>query len=57
MSTSARARVVHHSDPKAHNTWEAKDVIVPADVAVSIADGGVKLTLPALSLTTMQLTL
>jgi len=51
----ASARMIHHVDPKAHNTWDSKEVIVPTDHELSPADGELRLALPPLSLTTVSI--
>ena len=55
--SSVRARMVHHDDPKAHNSWDRRDVIAPSDADVAQQGDGLALTLPALSLVTIELTL
>jgi len=57
VPSGVSARQVHHTDPKAHNSWERRNVVVPTDVDVAIVPEGLRLTVPPLSLTTVQLTL
>ncbi len=55
--TTARARLVHHADPKAHNSWDDRGVVVPSDAATMLTDDGLVVDMPALSLVTIELDL
>lgn len=49
----ASARILHHPDMNAHNSFEAPNVVVPKDHTVQITAGGLRLTLPPLSVVTV----
>ena len=54
--TSARARILTASTPRAANSADAPDAVVPTDLAVSSSDRGVwRLELPPHSLATLVL--
>jgi alpha-N-arabinofuranosidase len=53
--SSARARLIHHDDPKAHNSWEHREVIEPAEVEVARHADGLSVMLPAMSMVTVEL--
>ncbi len=52
--TPARARILHHPDFNAANTFDAPDQIVPRDHAVTAAGATLRVTLPPLSIVTVQ---
>lgn len=51
---SAKARALFHGDMNACNTFEAPDTLMPRDLAVSVNNGEVVLTLPPLSVTSLS---
>jgi alpha-N-arabinofuranosidase len=50
----AAGRILHHADLNACNTFENPDTIVPKPHAVTASAGGIKLTLPPLSIVTAE---
>jgi alpha-N-arabinofuranosidase len=49
---SGKARILHHADMNAHNTFSNPDIIVPKDHAVTVAGGRIEIELPPLAVAT-----
>jgi alpha-L-arabinofuranosidase len=56
-ATSASARILTHPDFNACNTFEAPDTIVPRDLAVETGSGGIRVSLPPMSVATLEVAL
>lgn len=54
---SATARMVHHHDPLAGNTWESRDVIVPTEIEISVSATSLTLEVPPLAHVAIDVTL
>jgi alpha-L-arabinofuranosidase len=51
-AASASARLLHHADLNACNTFAAPDVVVPRDYTASVSGAGVRVEMPPLSIVT-----
>ncbi len=54
---SAKARILHHADMNACNTYEAPDTVVPRNHPVEAVKTGLRLVVPPLSVVTVEATL
>jgi alpha-N-arabinofuranosidase len=54
IAGNARARVLHHPDFNAANTFETPDLIVPRDHPVSASGSSLRVELPPLAIVTVQ---
>jgi len=57
LPTGATAKILHHADLNAENSFSRPDTIVPANHQVSVAGGSLKADLPPLSVLTAKITL
>ena len=51
---SLQARILHHADMNAHNTFANPDLIVPSEHKVESRSGMLNLALPPLSVVTVE---
>jgi alpha-N-arabinofuranosidase len=51
-AAEAKARVLHHENLNACNTFQEPDKVVPGDLTVSASGGAIKLNLPPMSVAT-----
>jgi alpha-L-arabinofuranosidase len=52
-AASARARIIHHADFNACNTFEAPEVIVPKDHPVTAQGSKIRIELPPMAVATI----
>jgi len=57
LPSGATAKILHHADLNAENSFSRPDTIVPANHQVSVAGGSLKADLPPLSVLTAKITL